>query len=212
MPLLTQLFETILHLDQYLQFIVTTYSTLTYAILFGIVFFETGVVVAPFLPGDSLLFTAGALAATGSLKIGPLFLIFLSAAIGGDALNYHIGKFIGPKIFKKESSLLFHKEHLIRAQKFYEKNGKKTIILARFIPIMRTFAPFVAGIGKMPYGIFFTYNIIGALLWSSLFLFGGFLFGNIPWIKEHFGILVIGIIFVSLMPFLKEIFVHFQRK
>ena len=195
-----QIIEVILHIDKYLQAIVNEYSIATYVLLFLIIFFETGIVVTPFLPGDSLLFAAGALAATGSFNIEILFIIILTAAVLGDALNYQIGKYIGPKIFKKESSLLFHKEHLVRAQAFYEKHGKKTIILARFIPIIRTFAPFVAGIGTMSYRVFLAYNFIGAVLWCSFFIFGGFLFGNIPWVKEHFGLLIITIIFISLLP------------
>ena len=134
------------------------------------------------------------------------------AATIGDTLNYHIGKFIGIKIFTKESSLFFHREHLVRAQHFYEKHGRKTIILARFIPIVRTFAPFVAGIGVMPYKIFLMYNIIGGALWSALFIFGGFFFGNIPAVKENFGLLIIGIIFISLIPIVKELIFHFLPK
>ncbi len=210
--MLPQIFEVILHLDKYLQVMVNEYSTITYAILFLIIFFETGVVITPFLPGDSLLFVAGAMAAVGSFRIEVLLLVIFIAAVLGDTLNYHIGKYIGPKIFKKESSLLFRKEYLIRAQEFYVKHGKKTIVLARFIPIIRTFAPFVAGIGTMPYRIFLTYNIMGAALWCGLFLFGGFLFGNIPWIKEHFGLMVIMIIIVSLIPLVKEIAAHFWGK
>jgi len=211
-PMFFKILEVVLHLDKYLQLIVNQYAGLTYVLLFLIIFFETGLVVTPFLPGDSLLFTAGALAAAGSFNIWLLFIIIFIAAVAGDALNYHIGKYIGPKIFKKEASFLFHKEHLDRAQRFYEKHGKKTIILARFIPMVRTFAPFVAGIGKMPYGIFVTYNIVGALLWCSLFIFGGFLFGNIPWVKEHFGLLILAIIFISAVPVIKEIIFHFYKQ
>ncbi len=207
-----QFIEIILHIDKYLQLIVTAYPLMTYALLFLIIFLETGIVITPFLPGDSLLFAAGALAATGSFDIGILFVVMFIAAVLGDTLNYHVGKYSGPKIFKKESSLLFHKEYLVRAEAFYEKHGKKTIILARFIPIIRTFAPFVAGIGAMPYRIFLLYNLMGALLWCGLFVFGGFLFGNIPPVKEHFGLLVIAIIFVSLIPLIKEIIVHFLSK
>lgn len=203
--MLFQLTEIILHLDKYLQTIVNEYSALTYLLLFLIIFFETGIVITPFLPGDSLLFAAGTISATGAFNVEILFLIIFIAAVAGDAVNYHIGKFIGPKIFKKESSWLFNKEHLVRAQKFYERHGKKTIVLARFIPIIRTFAPFVAGIGTMPYGIFLIYNVIGAALWCGLFIFGGALFGNIPWVKEHFGILILAIIFISLVPLAKEL-------
>src|SRR3989344_8010910 len=203
--MILQFFEIILHLDKYLQTLVNEYSTITYAILFLIIFMETGLVIAPFLPGDSLLFVAGAMAAVGLFRIEALLIVIFIAAVLGDTLNYHAGKFIGPKIFKRESSLLFRKEYLIRAQEFYVKHGKKTIVLARFIPIIRTFAPFVAGIGTMPYRIFLIFNVLGAALWCGLFLFGGYLFGNIPWVKEHFGLMVIVIILVSLIPLVKEI-------
>ena len=195
-----QIIEVILHIDKYLQAIVNEYSIATYVLLFLIIFFETGIVVTPFLPGDSLLFAAGALAATGSFNIEILFIIILTAAVLGDALNYQIGKYIGPKIFKKESSLLFHKEHLVRAQAFYEKHGKKTIILARFVPIVRTFAPFVAGIGNMKYSTFLSYNIIGGLIWISLLLFGGYFFGQVPFVKNNFSIVVFIIIMLSIIP------------
>ncbi|MGV8092980.1 MAG: DedA family protein [Mangrovibacterium sp.] len=196
--------EMLLHVDKYLQEIVNEYSTLTYVILFIIIFLETGVVVTPFLPGDSLLFAAGALAATGAFDVGLLFVIVLVAAVLGDTVNYHAGKFIGPKVFNRESSLLFRKEYLVRAQDFYEKHGKATIIIARFVPIIRTFAPFVAGIGRMTYMVFLAYNFIGGLLWCSLFIFGGFLFGNIPWVKGNFSLIALLIIFVSILPILKE--------
>lgn len=211
--MLLKFIEIILHLDKYLQTVVNEYSTITYLLIFLVIFCETGLVIAPFLPGDTLLFTAGALAAAGSFDLWFLFAIIFIAAVAGDALNYHIGKYSGPKIFRKESSsLLFDKEHLITAQNFYEKHGKKTIILARFIPIIRTFAPFVAGIGRMPYRIFIIYNITGALLWCSLFIFGGFIFGDIPWVKAHFGILILAIIFVSLIPIAREFICHYIRK
>ena len=210
--MLLEFVNVILHIDTYLQTIVNEYATLTYAILFLIVFLETGLVVTPFLPGDSLLFAAGAIAATRALNVEFLFLIIFIAAVLGDTVNYHLGKYIGPKVFKKENSLLFHKEHLVRAQTFYQKYGKKTIILARFVPIIRTFAPFVAGIGTMSYGVFLWYNIIGAALWCGLFIFGGFMFGNVPWVKEHFGILIITIIVLSIVPLLKEAYTHFMAK
>lgn len=194
-----------MHIDKYLQILVSQYSMATYAILFLIIFLETGVVLAPFLPGDSLLFAAGALAATGSFNILILWLVIFLASVIGDTVNYHIGKFVGVKIFTKESSWLFRREYLVRAQEFYEKNGKKTIILARFIPIIRTFAPFVAGIGTMSYLVFLSYNIVGAFLWSSLFIFGGFFFGNISWIQDNFGLFIIIIIIISLIPLIKEV-------
>jgi len=210
--MLSQIVDAILHVDTYLQFIVNEYSALTYLLLFLIIFIETGIVIAPFLPGDSLLFAAGALAALGYFKIGILYIIVFVAAVIGDAVNYHIGKYIGPRIFRKKSSFFFNKEYLIKAQTFYERYGKKTIILARFIPIIRTFAPFVAGIGRMPYRIFLVYNVIGAFLWCSLFIFGGFLLGNITWVKEHFELLVIGIILVSMIPLIKEIISFLSKR
>ncbi len=210
--MIIQLIEFILHIDVYLEAIVNAYSTLTYTLLFAIIFFETGIVIAPFLPGDSLLFAAGALAAIDAFNIWILFLVVLSAAVLGDTVNYHIGKYIGPKVFKKDSSIFFRKEYLLRAQSFYEKHGKKTIILARFIPIVRTFAPFVAGIGNMSYRTFLAFNVIGGLLWCSVFVFGGFFFGNIPWIKERFGLLVIAIIIISILPLLKEAVAVFWKK
>ncbi len=173
---------------------------------------ETGLIVTPFLPGDSLLFAVGALAAAGSLNIKIIFFTILIAAIVGDTVNYHAGKFMGPKVFYKENSLLFHKEHLMRAKLFYEKYGGKTIILARFIPIIRTFAPFVAGIGLMSYSRFLAYNVIGALSWCVLFILGGYVFGNIPIVKENFNIIILLIIFISLIPLIKEIFVHYFKK
>lgn len=212
MTALIKIFEFILHIDKYLQAIVSDYSGYTYAILFLIIFCETGLVIMPFLPGDSLLFAAGALAAGGSLNIWLLFIIVLLAATIGDAVNYHIGKYIGPKIFKKESSLFFHKEHLIKAQSFYEKHGKKMIILARFIPIVRTFAPFVAGIGVMPYPTFLSYNIIGGTIWTSLFLFSGFIFGNLSFVKERFSLLVVAIIIISFLPIAKDVYFHLREK
>lgn len=207
-----QIFEALLHIDKYLGALVNEYSALIYFLLFAIIFLETGVVVMPFLPGDSLIFAAGALAAAGSLRIEILFFILFFAAIAGDTANYHIGRFIGPKIFNKESSFFFHKSHLLRAQAFYEKYGKKTIVLARFVPIVRTFAPFVAGVGAMSYGVFLTYNIIGAALWCGLFIFGGYIFGNIPWVKDNFGLFVLAIILTSFIPVIKEIIIHFLKK
>lgn len=209
--MVTSILEIVFHFDKYIGSIVNEYYLLAYLLLFLIIFFETGIVITPFLPGDSLLFAAGALAAADSLKIEMLIILIFIAAILGDALNYHIGKLIGPKIFKKESSLLFNKEYLARAREFYEKHGKKTIVLARFIPIIRTFAPFVAGIGSMPYKTFLVYNVAGSALWVFIFIFGGFLFGNITFVKENFGLVIIAIIFISLAPVLKEIIVRLRK-
>lgn len=195
----------ILHIDTYLYAIVQNYASLTYLFLFAIIFFETGFVITPFLPGDSLLFAAGAIAANGSLNITTLFITVFCAAIIGDTVNYHIGKKIGPAIFNRESSWLFNKKHLEKAQTYYAKHGKKAIILARFIPIIRTFAPFVAGIGSMPYRTFIMYNVIGGFFWCGLFIFSGFIFGSTAWVQAHFSALVIAIILISLIPFVYDI-------
>lgn len=210
--MIAQFIDFVLHLDKYLQLIVSQYENLTYVILFSILFIETGFIVVPFLPGDSLLFAAGALAATGALEVEIIFAAMFAGAVLGDTLNYHIGKYIGPQIFKKENSILFHKEHLVRAEAFYEKYGKKTIILARFIPIIRTFAPFVAGIGRMNYKIFLIYNVVGGLIWCVLFVFGGYWFGNLPFVQENFGLIIIAIIFLSITPVIKEVIVHVAGK
>lgn len=204
--------EIILHLDKYLHIAVQNYPYLVYLFLFLVIFVETGLIVTPFLPGDSLLFAVGTLAAINSLNIKLVYFLLLSAAIIGDTVNYHIGKYIGPKVFNKENSFFFHKEHLTRSQLFYEKHGKKAIILARFIPVIRTFAPFVAGIGKMPYTIFLFYNIIGAFFWCTLFIFTGYFFGNIPIVQENFNIIIISIIVISLIPLIKEIHTHYFKK
>lgn len=197
--------DIILHLDIHLKAIIETYDLWTYAILFLVIFCETGLIFTPFLPGDSLLFAAGAFAAIGSLNIALVFLIIFAAAVIGDLVNYHVGKHLGPRIFKKEKSLLFNKDYLIHTEKFYEKYGTKTIIAARFIPIIRTFAPFVAGIGKMNRMTFIFYNLIGALLWCIFFILGGYFFGNIPFVKEHFNWVIIGIVIISFVPVVKEL-------
>jgi len=204
--------DIILHLDVHLQWVIQTYDAWTYAILFVIIFSETGLIVAPFLPGDSLLFAAGTFAALGALNLPVLFLVIFSAAVIGDFLNYSIGYYVGPKIFKKEKSLLFNKAYLLRAEAFYEKHGSKTIILARFLPIIRTFAPFVAGIGKMNRFKFISYNIIGALLWCIIFILSGYYFGSLPWVKENFTIVIMAIIAVSFIPIVKEVLVSFWNK
>jgi membrane-associated protein len=194
-----------LHLDKNLALIIQSYGTFTYVILFLIIFCETGLVITPFLPGDSLLFAAGALASMGMLNIIFLFFLFSFAAIIGDSVNYWIGLMIGPRVFK-EKSRFFKKEYLIKTQNFYEKYGGKAIVLARFIPIVRTFAPFVAGIGKMKYKKFIFYNIVGGIIWVSLFLFAGFFFGKLPFVKNNFTIIIIAIIIISIMPAIFEYF------
>jgi membrane-associated protein len=203
MDLVRQLVDVFLHLDRHLAEVVRDYGTFTNVILFGIVFCETGLVVTPFLPGDSLLFTAGALAALGSLDVWVLFLTLALAAILGDTANYWIGKKIGPRAF--DGSIRFFKQdHLRKTEAFYEKHGKKTIILARFVPIIRTFAPFVAGVGSMNYGVFLAYNVIGGALWVAICVFSGYFFGNIAAVKKNFSLVILAIIFVSTLPILWE--------
>lgn len=197
---LTQFVDLFMHLDIYLQSFVTQYGAWVYAILFLIIFCETGFVVTPLLPGDSLLFAAASIAALGQLNVHLLAGLLALAAILGDNVNYAIGKFIGPKIFNKEKSLLFNKKYLLKTHAFYETYGGKTIIIARFIPIIRTFAPFVAGIGTMSYARFFAYNVIGACLWVGLFIYAGFYFGSIPMVKQNFSLVILGIIIVSILP------------
>ena len=192
-----------LHLDRHLNELVTTIGPVpVYAVLFAILFCETGLVVTPFLPGDSLLFAVGAICASDNSSLSLLVMIplLIVAAVGGDALNYWIGAMLGPKIFWSESSWWLNKMHLDRAQLFYEKYGAKTIILARFVPIVRTFAPFVAGIGKMHFGRFWLYNVVGGAVWVTLFLVAGYWFGNIAIVKKNFFLVTIGIIVVSLIP------------
>jgi membrane-associated protein len=182
------------------------HGDMTYLILMGIVFAETGLVVTPFLPGDSLLFSAGAVASRGFLN-GPLLALgLIVAAVVGDNLNYQVGKSIGPKVMKSEKSFLFNKKHLEKTHKFYEKHGKKTVILARFVPIVRTFAPFVAGAGAMQFKTFITYSIIGAVAWVSSMMGAGYLLGQIPIVKERFELIVIGIVILSVMPMVVEYF------
>ncbi|MDD4954830.1 MAG: DedA family protein [Candidatus Omnitrophica bacterium] len=203
--MLQEIIKTILHLDVYLNSLIQNYGVWTYLILFGIIFAETGLVVTPFLPGDSLLFAAGAFAASGAFNIFWLFVILASAAIIGDSVNYAVGHFFGEKLFKNEKSKIFKKEYLERTHEFYSKYGGKTIIIARFVPIIRTFAPFVAGVGRMSYGRFFIYNVVGGLLWVTIFAIGGFYFGNIPVVKKNFSLFVIIIIIVSVIPAVTEI-------
>lgn len=208
MNIIRTLIDVILHLDKYLNVILQNYGVWTYGILFLIIFCETGLVFTPFLPGDSILFATGALASNGSLNIFGLFLIFFIGAVVGDTVNYHIGKKIGNKIFDKEDVKFINKEYLKKAQRFYEKHGSMTIVLGRFIPIIRTFVPFVAGIGKMSYTKFIIYNMLGGFLWVSLMLEGGYFFGGLPVIKQHFSYVVIAIIVISIIPaivtFIKE--------
>ena len=203
MDFLVTLLDFFLHLDVHLGEIILNYGIWTYAILFLIIFMETGFVVTPFLPGDSLLFAAGTFAALGSLDPIVLFILLFAAAVLGDTVNYWIGSVVGLRAFEKERRFL-NREHLEKTQRFYEKHGGKTIVLARFIPIVRTFAPFVAGVGTMKYRNFIFYNILGAFLWTSIFIFGGYFVGNIPVVKENFEIVIIVIILISVLPMVVE--------
>jgi membrane-associated protein len=202
--LLKELVEFFLHLDTHLHAATQAYGVWTYLLLFLIIFCETGLVVTPILPGDSLLFAAGALAAGGSLNVVWLFVLLSLAAVLGDAANYTIGHFMGPKVFAQEDSRFFKKKYLDRTHQFYEKYGGKTIIIARFVPIVRTFAPFVAGVGSMTYWRFASYNVIGGVAWITICLLAGYAFGNLPVVKENFTLVILAIIFISLLPGLIE--------
>jgi len=203
MNLILFLIDFVLHLDKYLGQIIQNYGTWTYLLLFFVIFMETGFVVTPFLPGDSLIFAAGTFAGLGYMNIGILFALLAIAAIAGDTANYWIGHYIGPRAFSGSIRFL-KKEYLDRTHAFYEKHGGKTIIIARFIPIIRTFAPFVAGVGAMTYGKFIAYNVIGGLAWVAIFSFGGYFFGNLPIVQENFTFVILAIIFISVLPAIIE--------
>jgi len=213
MDLFLTFIDILLHLDIYLDELIRNYGVWTYAILILIIFCETGLVLTPFLPGDSLLFAVGTFAALGSLQIEIVTPALGLAAIAGDTSNYWIGYFTGPKVFQQEKSRLFNKEYLQRTHEFYEKHGRKTIIFARFLPIIRTFAPFVAGIGRMHYLHFITYSIVGNIAWMCTFIFGGYFFGNIPIVKDNFTLVIMAIIIISVLPgligFLNQ---HFKNR
>jgi membrane-associated protein len=204
MNIILYLIDLILHLDKYLGEIIQNYGTWTYLLMFLVIFMETGFVITPFLPGDSLIFAAGAFAGLGYLHIGVLFLVLGAAAIAGDTANYWIGHYIGPRAFSGNIRFL-KKEYLDRTHAFYEKHGGKTIIIARFIPIIRTFAPFVAGIGAMTYPRFIAYNVVGGLAWVALFSFGGYFFGNLPVVQQNFFFVILVIIFISILPAIIEL-------
>lgn len=203
---MTELFNVFLHIDKYLVTLTGSYGVYIYALLFLVVFMETGFVLTPFLPGDSLLFAAGAIAASSvppgqsGLNIGILFLIVTSAAIIGDSVNYSVGKYLGAKAFRDENSKIFKKDYLDRTEAFYREHGDKAIVLGRFFPIIRTFIPFIAGVGRMDYNKFIFNNILGGILWTLIFLGGGYLFGNIQIVKDNFTIVIFGIIFLSITP------------
>jgi membrane-associated protein len=206
MEWLTQAAGLILHLDRHLLDFATNYGAWVYGLLFVIIFCETGLVVTPFLPGDSLLFVAGTVAATGALNVHLLVILLIVAAVLGDSLNYGIGRWLGPRVFRMPQSWFFNPKHLQRANAFYERHGGKTIIIARFVPIIRTYAPFVAGVGAMDYRRFFSFNVVGAIVWVVLLAYGGYLFGNIPWVKKNISLVVIGIIVLSILPGVVEYF------
>lgn len=200
MELLHDFIQIFLHLDKHLSAVIQAYGGWTYLILFLIIFCETGLVVTPILPGDSLLFAIGSFAALGALKLEYLLVGLTVAAILGDTVNYAIGHYMGPKVFSRTNSRIFKKEYLDKTHRFYEKYGAKTIIFARFVPIVRTFAPFVAGIGAMSYGKFLTYNVVGGITWICLFVLGGYFFGGLPIVKENFTAVILAIIVISVMP------------
>jgi membrane-associated protein len=206
MEMILKFFDILLHLDKYINVVIQDYGQWTYLILFLIVFCETGLVVTPFLPGDSLLFVAGTFAALGSLNLTWLLVILTVAAILGDTINYWIGNYIGPRVFQMENSRIFKKEYLDRTHQFYEKYGPITIVIGRFVPIIRTFAPFLAGVGSMTYGKFLTYNVAGGILWIVLFTLAGYFFGNLPFVKNNFTAVIFAIIIISVMPTVIEYF------
>jgi len=206
--LLTQFMDVVLHLDQHLQALVASHGAWIYLILFLIIFCETGLVVTPFLPGDSLLFVAGTVAAAGGMDIHLLVLLLIIAAILGDAVNYGVGHYIGPRMFSHGDSRWLNPKHLQRAHDFYEKYGGKTIIIARFVPIVRTYAPFVAGAASMTYSRFALYNVSGAVLWVVSLGYAGYFFGNLPIIKNNLTLVILGIIFLSILPGIIEILRH----
>jgi membrane-associated protein len=207
----TQMVDFVLHIDHHLDQIISTYGTTTYLILFAIIFCETGLVVTPFLPGDSLLFAVGAFAGRGSLDLMTSLLVLGGASILGDTVNYVIGSRVGPAIFQKKESRFFDPAHLERAHRFYEKYGAKTVILARFLPILRTFAPFVAGIGRMGYPRFLAYSVAGSAAWVGLFVLAGYFFGNIPIVRDNFSIVIMIIIVLSIIPVVRELIQHRRR-
>ena len=206
--MLTTLFYSLLALDQTLATIAAQYGPWLYALLFLIIFAETGLVVFPFLPGDSILFIAGTVVAVAGLDVHVLVAVLITAAILGDSVNYAIGHYVGPRVFHEPDSRWFKREYLLRTQAFYDKYGGVTIIIGRFVPIIRTFAPFLAGVAGMPYRRFLSFNVIGAVAWITSLVYAGYLFGNIPWVKDNLTFIVIGIVVVSLIPavstFLKE--------
>ena len=211
MELLTGFIDIVLHLDRHLQWLVSNYGPWIYLILFLIIFCETGLVVTPFLPGDSLLFVAGAVAATGGMYVHALFAILAAASFSGDNTNYWIGRYAGPRLFRSRNSRLLNPAHLERTERFYRKHGGKTVLIARFVPIVRTFAPFVAGMGRMEYPRFVGYAFAGAILWIGSLVYAGYYFGNLPIVRENLSVVIIGIVVLSIMPGIVE-FVRSRRR
>lgn len=204
----TTLLYSFLALDQSIAMLAAQYGWWFYAILAAVIFAETGLVIFPLLPGDSVLFLAGAVIAAAGLNVHVLAVVLTFAAIAGDSVNYSIGRYVGPKVFERPDSRWLRREHLLRTQRFYDRYGGVTIIIARFVPIIRTFAPFLAGVASMPYARFLSYNVIGGVMWIASLVYAGYFFGNIPWVKENLSFIVIGIVIVSLIPavvtFLRE--------
>jgi membrane-associated protein len=200
MTMLTTLLYSLFALDQTVAALATQYGAWLYAILFVVIFAETGLVVCPFLPGDSILFIAGTVVAAAGLDVHVLVVVLIAAAVLGDSINYGVGHYIGPKVWKRPDSRWFRQDHLRRTHAFYERYGGVTIIIGRFVPIIRTFAPFLAGVAGMPYRRFLSYNIVGGCLWIGLLVYAGYLFGNIPWVKDNLSLIVIAIVVVSLIP------------
>ena len=211
MDIILAFVDLVLHLDRHLADLVTNYGAWVYAILFLIIFCETGLVVTPFLPGDSLLFVTGALAGAGMLDPILLFVGLTAAAIIGNTTNYWIGRYIGPAVFQRKNSRIFKQAYLERTEQFYEKHGGKTIIITRFMPIIRTFAPFVAGVGRMPHGRFQSYNVAGGVLWVGSLILAGKLFGDTPFVKNNLTAVIFGIIFLSILPGIIEYIRHRLR-
>ena len=206
MELLTGFIDVVLNLDDYLQWLVANYGAWIYLILFLIIYCETGLVITPFLPGDSLLFVAGAVAAAGGMYVHGLFAVLAVASFSGDNTNYWIGRYAGPRLFTRKGSLLLNPAHLERTSRFYEKHGGKTVLIARFVPIVRTFAPFVAGMGHMAYHRFLFYSFAGAILWIGSLTYAGYFFGNLPFVRDNLSLVIIGIVVLSILPGVIELF------
>ena len=205
MDVIMMLIDFVLHIDRHLRTLCADYGTWVYVILFIIVFCETGLVVTPFLPGDSLLFAVGSMAAIGALDVTWVMLILMVAAILGDTVNYSVGHYVGPKVFHEEHARFLNREYLLRTHCFYEKHGGKTIVIARFLPIIRTFAPFVAGIGSMTYPRFLFFNVFGGILWVLIFVLSGYWFGNIPVIQKNFSLVIIALVLIPAIPSVIEV-------